>query len=595
MFLLRKFGRLLRGKATPFQIIAGCLLGAWLGFLPGFADAPGLVAVAALALIVLNANLFLAGIVGVAAKLLSLALLPLSFAVGRVLLDGPTEGVFRTLLNAPVFALFGFESYVATGGLVVGGVFGLGVGLALAGALGAFRRRMAALGEDSPRLHALTQKPWARALLFLFAGGGRKQPDYAALLAQSRIGNPIRTLGAVLVLLILVLGGIGSQFLASPILTAQLRSALEEANGATVDLAGVDLDLKAGRLTLTGLAVADANALGTDLFRAERVEAAISGMNLLRKRLQLDRVEVVGATSGEARRVPGRRTRPAVKPVKPAVPPGSGSLEEYLKNAQVWRERLAQVKEWLDRASGPSAPAQGGTAASAGESLEDRLRRLAAERGYAAVKATHLIEGAPSLLIRELRAAKVTLQQLPGESLDVTARNLSTQPSLAGGAPEIAITSASDRLGFKATFSGLSAAGGDNPIAFHYRGLPVDAVAQDLKISGGTVLSGGTIDLAGRGRYLGAGGAIDLPLEATLKDTRINVGSRPTKIARFALPIGLAGSLANPTITVDAKALGNLAVQAGTEVLKEKAGEKLQEALGGRAGDFLKRLAPGKQ
>ena len=90
MFLLRKFGVLLRGKATPFQIIAGCLLGAWLGFMPGFFHAPGLIVVLTLALIFLNANLFLAGIVGLAAKLLSFVLLPVSFNLGRALLDGPT-------------------------------------------------------------------------------------------------------------------------------------------------------------------------------------------------------------------------------------------------------------------------------------------------------------------------------------------------------------------------------------------------------------------------------------------------------------------------------------------------------------------------
>jgi hypothetical protein len=593
MFLFHKIGRFLRGKATPFQIIAGCLLGAWIGFMPGFAHAPGLIVVLSLALLVLNANLFLATIVGLAAKLLSLATLPVAFAAGRLLLDGPTQGFFRALINAPGTALLGFESYVATGGLVVGGAFGLVVGILVVRALAAFRCQMAALGDNSPRFREFTQKRWARIGALVFAGG-LKTPDYAALLAQPKVGNPIRILGVVAVVLLVALGAIASQFFASAIITAQLRSGFEQANGATVDLDNAQLELKAGRMTLTGIAAADPNALATDLFRALRIEADVSGVNLLRKRLQLDRVVVAGATSGETRRVPGRRLRPATAPEKTVASADTKGLGDYLQNAQVWRERLAQAKQWLDKVSGPAAPARG-TTPSAGESLSARLQRLAAEQGYASVQATHLIEGAPTFLITELLAADIRVAQLPGETLAVSARNLSTQPSLAGGAPEIEVTSASDRVGFTAKFSGLSAAGGANVVAFHFRGLPVDSVMSSLKTSGGAVLSGGTIDLAATGRYFPESGTINLPLEATLNETVVTIGGRPTKVAHFTLPIALSGSLSSPKITVDAKSLGNLVLQAGTDALKAKATEKLQDALGGKAGDLLKTLGGGKK
>ena len=59
------------------------------------------------------------GLVLLAAKILSLALMPVSFALGRVLLDGPTSGLFSAMINAPVLALFGFEYYAVTGGLVL--------------------------------------------------------------------------------------------------------------------------------------------------------------------------------------------------------------------------------------------------------------------------------------------------------------------------------------------------------------------------------------------------------------------------------------------------------------------------------------------
>ncbi|MCF7759362.1 MAG: hypothetical protein K9M98_02555 [Cephaloticoccus sp.] len=589
LLLFRKIGALLRGKATPFQIIAGCMLGAMLGFIPDFATAPGLVIFLTFALILINANLLLAGLVGLAARLLGLLLLPLSFQVGHFLLDGPTEGFFQQLINAPVFALFGFESYVATGALLLGALLGLSVGIIIARGIKSFRTKMAGVSQSSSRYQEMMGKKWMRFGVFLLAGGGLKSPDYEKLLTK-KTGNPIRPIGAVLVVLSLVLGVVSYQFFATEIITTALRSGLERANGATVDLESAEIDLKAGRMTLTGLAVADPNALGTDLFRADLIEADVSGVNLLRKRLQLDRVVVTGATSGEARRVPGRRTSPATQAAVSVPVPDAKSIDDYLQNAKIWRKRLAQAKKWLDKLSGPPAEPTAGAATPAEESLEARLRRQAAAQGYAALKATHLITGAPTLLISEIQANKVTVAQLPGEILNLVARNLSTQPSLAGGAPEIVVTSASDKIGFNAKFGGLSASAADNTLGFHYRGLPVDRVMQTLK-STGTTLKGGTIDLAASGRYFTATGTIDLPLDATINNSTLSLGGRDTKVSRFTLPIGLTGSLDNPRIKVDAKSLGDLALKAGTDALKEKAAEKLKD----KAGGLLNGLLGGKK
>ena len=545
LFLIRKLGKLLRGNITPFQIIAGCVLGAMLGFMPGFSNAPGLIFVLSFALLVINGNLLLAGLVGIAAKLLSFLLLPVSYYAGRALLDGPTEGLFQSLINAPVFALFGFENYVATGGLLIGALFGLVIGIGVARGINAFRGKMAGLNESSPRYQEMMTKKWMKLGTFIFVGGGSKKPDYAALL-EKRTGNPIRILGVVLVVLSLVLAGVTYQFFSGTIVTTALRSGMEKAIGATVDLVSAEIDLKAGRMTLNGIAAADPNALGTDIFRAEKIEADISGANLLRKRLQL--------------------------PI-----PDTKSIEDYFENAKVWRERLAQAKKWMDKISGPPSEE---SAEADEETLEERLQRIAEAQGYASLNASHLIEGAPTFLISELQANKVTVSQLPGEMLSIVTSNLSTQPSLAQGSPKLSITSASDKVAFEADFGGISAGGGDNVLSFHYRGLPVDQVMGSLK-STKTTLKGGTIDVAASGRYFTTSGAIDLPLKATLNNTTISLGGRDTKVSSFTLPIGLTGQLDNPRIKVDAKSLGDLAIKAGTDALKQKATEQLKDKAGG--------------
>jgi len=211
---------------------------------------------------------------------------------------------------------------------------------------------------------------------------------------------------------------------------------------------------------------------------------------------------------------------------------------------------------------------------------------MAATQGYASLTAAHLIEGAPTLLISEIQANQVTVAQLPGEKLNIVARNLSTQPSLTAGAPAIDITSASDKVGFQAKFGGLSSATTGNTLAFHYRGVPVDTVMHSLK-STATTLKGGTIDLVANGTYDTASGAVDLPLQATINDSTLSLSGRDTKVSNFTLPIGITGSLDNPRIKVDAKSLGDLALKAGTDALKAKATDKLKDKAGGLLNGFL--------
>ena len=130
--ITRRIGKLLRGKTTPFQVFSAGILGALIAFTPGFSQAPGLMLFWFFFLAVLNANLFVAAIVGAGSALLALILTPVSFAVGRFLLEGPTEGLFRAIVNAPVLAFFGFDYYVVAGGQLIGVIVGVLAGFAVA-------------------------------------------------------------------------------------------------------------------------------------------------------------------------------------------------------------------------------------------------------------------------------------------------------------------------------------------------------------------------------------------------------------------------------------------------------------------------------
>ena len=116
--ITRKIGKLLRGKATPFQLFAACILGSMIAFVPGFGQAPGLLLTLILCLIILNANLGVAALVGIGAKILFQELKPgidplgpenkLIFATGPItgtLIPGNTR--FIVMGKSPATGLWG--------------------------------------------------------------------------------------------------------------------------------------------------------------------------------------------------------------------------------------------------------------------------------------------------------------------------------------------------------------------------------------------------------------------------------------------------------------------------------------------------------
>ena len=596
--IIRKIGKLLRGKVTPVQVMLAAVVGSMLGFVPSFGTGPGLIVFLTLLLIILNANLFVAMMCGLLAKVMSLLLLPVTFMFGRVLLDGPTQPIFKAMINAPVLALFGFEHYATTGGIVVGLLVGLGLGLALVRGISAFRRRMAKLEEGSPRFNQLAEAWWARILLFVFVGKGHGKKTYQDLL-QRKIGNPIRPIGAALAVLVIVALFVVAQFASGPIVTAALQSGLERINGATVDIDDAELDLSEGRLIVIGFAMADPNRLDTDLLRADRVEADISGTDLLRKRLVIDRVVMTDASHGEQRAIPGRIVgKPPTAP-KPDIGegidiPSGEQLEDYIDKAKQWKERLTQIRRWLQRLSGPDEAEDGeGT-------FKERLAQRIRDLGYARVRADHLIDGSPTLTVTRLIAKEVDTPYLPDETFDIRGENLSTHPHLLDERPRLLVRSSGETVELDARLRG-AAGTKPNRLKFALRNFPADDIAAQLAIAGAAPFSGGTIDVVTDGTWLGgASGSVDLPLMVTLRDTTLSLAGRTaSKIDQLIIPIGVLGPIDNPRITIDDQALTDALVKAGASELAaelqgeidkqlEGAGIKLPGGLGD-TGDAIKK------
>lgn len=568
MFITRKIGSVIRGKATPFQIYAACLLGSLLGFLPGFQQAPFLVLLWGFLLLVLNANLFLAGAVALLGKLLLWVGMPAVFAVGRALLEGPTQGLFRGLVNAPVTAYAGLDYYAVAGGQLAGLVVGLALGTVLTMALQQYRRKMADLSQNSERLKGLKEKKWAKAMTFVFLGSGRGKASYEELM-KVRVGNPIRIWGAAVALVAVGALVVGFNALSGPLMTSLAKNGLEMANGATVDVESVKLLATEGKLEAVGLAMADSENLDTNVFAAKRIVADIDAADLLRKRFSIDLLTFEGASTGAARATPGQLVGPdAETPREPFVLPDFDDIDSVLENSKVWKERLAQAKRWIGELSGSGE----GEAKPEETSWKDELNRRIQSLGHAHVKADFLTEGSPTFLVRRMEAKEVDTPYLDKSKLDIVGVDLSTHPKLVGRPPSLSVVSRSGNLDFKLALGGAVGVGA-NDLKLLIKAYPVDAFAKSLKSEGEPPLSGGSMDID-------LSGAIgvesnDLLAQVKFAGTTARIGGKPVDIDGITLPVSIRGPLDRPGVKLQSNALEKILVSAGKKRLLEEAAKKL--------------------
>ena len=428
----RKIAKLLRGKATGPQVAMAAFLGCVLGFVPGFflvedlgggfMQAPGLILSLLFLVLILNANLTVFGLTLAGAKVLSVLALPVSFAVGRFLLDGPTSGLFQSIINAPVLAWFGLHYYATAGGLVVGTVCGAAAAWVGVLALGRFRSVMAGLEDGSERFQNANSKRSVRFMKWLFLGKRKDKRSYREVLDEHRKGLPVRLSGVAVALVLGAVVWFGQGALMGPAMTHAARTGLEWWNGATVDIDSASLDLGAGSMQIKGLAMADAQALDQDILRSEELSISLDMDGFLRRRFAIKTVVSEATRTGAPRSEPGRIVRSAEPTPEPPRKPNEKTLDDYVKEAEKWRGRLEQISGWLEYLSG-------GDAAEQREDPEARDRRVEEQArafGYAAVTADHLVQDAPLVHIQRLQFHGVVADNFGGELIDIEARNLSS-------------------------------------------------------------------------------------------------------------------------------------------------------------------------
>ena len=588
MLIIRKIGKTLRGQAKPYQIVSAAILGSLIGFAPPFGNAPLYLIGVILLLAILNANFFIATFTAGIAKLLALALMPLSFELGLILVDGPLQGLFKALINAPITALMGFDYYVTAGGTAIALILGTLIGFGYVKFISSFRKKMANVEADSEKYNDFVSKRGVRIMMWVLFGGKAKQ-SYAELTEQKKIGNPIRPLGVVFAVLLVALLFVVQQFFSGPLLTTLLKGQLEAFHGATVDVEGVELDLANGQLTVDQLAMADPDNLDTDLIRANQVKAKVSTADLLRKRIVIDTIVIDDAVQG------AKRDRPGVligKRPKPSVPEDAKTIEDWFAEAKVWKERLDTFRYWLEKLRGSSEEG------AADEEEKDRLRRWADLYGHADVRAAHLVEGTPTVLVKDTKINKLRATWPDDETLNIHATNLSTHPALAPDKPHITVKSSEQTFDMDIAIAPRAKPDLQSGLKLTLRNQSIDETMESFELPNNVTLQGGTWQTGINGGWSDLDG-LDLPMTIVLLNTNFVLGSTKAQVGQFPIEFGITGQLDNPELTWDTdkvlasmKQVGgqlvtNYLKNAGTDALKEAIDEGLGKDVGGAIEGLL--------
>lgn len=596
--ITKKIFNFLRGGATPFQIAAGCWLGALLAFNPGYEQAPGLTALLWLLVILINANAFIGGLVFLGAKLLYWACLPLVFELGFWFLEGPLQGFFAQMVNAPVLAWFGLEHYVVSGGLALGSLCGLLTGLVLVRAVQRVRRKFADLEEGSEAFQKYSARKWVKIVAWFVVGSLKPKKGSWREIAEQKRKGLLRPLGLVFAGGLSVLAAVAFFILDSEILTAQAQAGLERVNGASVDLGQAALKGQDQQILLQNLAAADPEKLSRNLIEADSITVVLGGTELLRRKVVIESVAVSGALHGGKRPLPGRllASSSVYRPEEEEDEEDDDNfgLGKWLKDADAWEKRLATLRRYYEKLSPQDAEATDGQDTEeaqktdpaelppTGPSLRERLRQEALASGFEALRSDRLIRRAPRILIREIRIEDLRLDSDDGSdvgdrSLNIIVKDLASPPALHNQPLSLQANSADGELMLAFTAADPARL---QPATLEFALLnqPIDSFREKLEDDLSLPLRGGFVDFTGQGTLLGPN--LDLPLTATLRDTVVRVGGKDIRVASLQMPLRLHGQLDRPSLELKSSDWQN--------ALKKIAGDQLRDSLQDKADDLLK-------
>lgn len=397
--LFRKFIKMVRGGAAPWQIFVSCLLGVIIGMIPGF-NALVLVSLVIFALVNLSMGLMLIGVV--IGKALCLALAPVTLEIGYVIIHSiGLEGVFAAAFRTPFVALMDLDVYCLVGGLPLAIVVGSVLGWLIARAIKLVRIGSIAAGAKSLKVQKISSNFIVRILLRILFGKQKK--SMAEMLAARH--PVIRKSGVVLLAIIVGLVVVLELVFLDRIAQSALVGGLETGVGAEVNVKTVDLSLTGGRFDLEGLQITDPDKPTHNMIQIDKLTADLNIADLLTGRLVVEEIVIGEMNSGVEREKPGQVYR---EPQRPEPPESDFSLSDYFEHKDRVLEYLAKVRDYLENQDKQRKTSAERTP----EETRQRVDEMAKNRGYLKVSAKSLLSERPTVTIRHIKIEKLPIPNI---------------------------------------------------------------------------------------------------------------------------------------------------------------------------------------
>lgn len=603
--LIRKIGKILRGGAGRREILLGTLFGVLIGFNPGVGF---LLLLTLLLTLLLNANFSFTVLGAAVGKLLSLFFAVISFHTGYFIIhDMGIEDLFRTLCNAPVFALMDLNVYAVIGSLPYALLVGLVLGTMLSSITTAIRKKMLEADQHEIVGKALNQK-LARFLLWMAFGKNKLSLDDEV----QRQTPWLRKSGLIIVACLIVISLALEFFLLDIVLANGLKKSISAVTGAEVDIAKADFSLATGKLAITGLQVTDPDKPTRNLVQIDKLVADVSMRDLLRKHYAIDLLEGSVMKTDVPRQSPGAvYVKPKKRKPKEAAPekqPGK-SLEDYFAQAKTWEKYGKKAYDFL-KTHRTSATAEKGE-----QPKPSKKTAVAdAERlGYLHA-AANLIADRPTWIIHKLKIDNLELgADLPPQTL--SAFELSSNPELYHKLTTATLITTNGAVRTAKLLLRFDNPSAQNALAIHLPGIEIGG-KMETSSSFPVDITEGKADLNVDGLF--SADKLNLPfkilvhgLKAKVEDGKKVLGMDAatatevfSSMNQLEIDGTLEGSLLMPRVQIDydklaanmKKALvaagkkelaskANAQVDKAKQELKKQAGKQVNKLLGGKEGE----------
>ncbi len=591
MILPAPFGKILaifRGGVSPVIIFLTIMLGFWFGLVPGWSGFHTLI----IALVfVLNIHigffLFFAGV----GKGLCFAAAPVLFHVGQAV-QNHLPGLLNVLAAIPIIGITDFSNYSVAGAIIVGPIIGGIAGLLMARSVIGFRRMLLKLEEGSEQFKKWHSNRWVYILDRILIGKRTKDAK-SFFSAKAKI---IRKAGVAIAVLILAIFG-GAIVLTKGDVTKNYAAAtLTRANGAEVNLGGLELSALSGAVSVSQIQVTDAKQPENNQVAIDKIAADASVYDLLLGKLVLENVEVSNVQFDQKRATPGKvldaaaEQPPAFDPCDYKITTADISkLETYFKDAKAMKEKLQKVRQWLPKAKDEQTPAE--------TSVEEKPQKYL---DY--LKARAAVPPSPRLLAKRVQVDKVQIPSALFGASEVLLTNLSDSASTAGLPVTLEMKSHDTGAAVNATMD-YSSKGEAPKLSGTFAGIDLSKMQSGLGGSNGLKFESGTA--SGTFDGYATDKSIDVAIHVTVRDMKataqgngvLGLGSETTSEALKVLnnletTIRIVGPVTEPRLVFDVKGLEgefkNALVKAGKQKLADEIDKQVDKQLGDKAPPEIK-------